>query len=363
MDRRTVLYEAHRAMGARLVPFAGWAMPLHYGSQLAEHHAVRRAAGMFDVSHMGIVDLAGTRVGEFLGRLLANDVARIPQTGRALYGCLLNECAGVLDDLIVYHIHPQGYRLVVNAATRDKDLAWVRAQAQAYAVQVQVRDDLAMLAVQGPQAREQTMAVLGAPRARIAQGLRPFTCAQLGDWFVACTGYTGEDGFELMLPHTDALALWRDLAVQGVAPCGLGARDSLRLEAGMNLYGAEMDEAVTPLECGLGWTVAWEPAERRFIGREALEQQRARGVPRRQLGLILQGQGVLRAGQRVHCAELGEGLVTSGGFSPTLGRSIALARVPAATGTSCEVEIRGRPVAASVVKPPFVRQGKATFPI
>jgi aminomethyltransferase len=341
------------------VDFAGWDMPLHYGSQIEEHHRVRRDAGMFDVSHMAVVDLHGPRVREFLRWLLANDVGRLLLPGQALYSCLLNPWGGVLDDLIVYFLTEDWFRLVVNAAPRRKDLDWIGTRATGYAVEVRERTDLAMVAVQGPAARERVLAVIPAGLAAMAAGLTSFQgSAGGGDWFVARTGYTGEDGFEVMLPAAAAPDCWEMLRAAGVAPCGLGARDTLRLEAGMNLYGTDMDETTTPLESGLTWTVAFTPAERNFIGRAALETQREAGISRKLVGLLLQERGVMRNGQAVRIPRVGEGIVTSGGFSPTLERSIALARVPAATGDECYVEVRGRWLRARVVKPPFVRFGK-----
>lgn len=363
MGKRTPLYAEHQAHGAKLVDFSGWDMPLHYGSQIEEHHRVRHTAGMFDVSHMTIVDLRGAGVGAFLRFLLANDVGRLRDPGKALYSCMLNEQGGVVDDLIVYFVEPDYFRMVVNAATRDKDLAWMQARAAGFDVTLSLRSELAMLAVQGPEARARVLAVLGGVEAGAAAALGPFAAVALDELFVARTGYTGEDGFELMLPGAEAIALWRALAAHGVHPCGLGARDTLRLEAGMNLYGTDMDESTTPLESNLAWTVAWEPPEREFVGRAALAAQRAAGVARKLVGLVLRDKGVLRNHQRVLVDAGGEGEITSGSFSPTLGVAIALARVPAATGAACEVEVRGRLLPATVVKPPFVRQGQPTFEI
>nr|PZN78344.1 MAG: glycine cleavage system aminomethyltransferase GcvT [Pseudomonadota bacterium] len=363
MGRRTPLYELHRTQGARMVEFAGWEMPLHYGSQIEEHHAVRRTAGMFDVSHMGVIDVRGQKARAFLRYLLANDVARLGRPGRALYSCMLNESAGILDDLIVYFLGPESagseaFRIVVNAGTREKDLAWIRERAQTFEVEVTERDELAMIAVQGPQARERLAALLAPEDAQTALSLSPFSAAAFGEWFVARTGYTGEDGFEVMLPASDVLRVWRELAERGVSRCGLGARDTLRLEAGMNLYGSDMDENTHPLECGLEWTVAFEPADRSFVGREALEAIRARGSARRRVGLLLEERGVLRSHQKVIVPGVGEGEITSGTFSPTLQRSIALARVPAAQFDRVQVDVRGKLLPARVVEPPFVRRGK-----
>ncbi len=357
MGNRTPLYQQHLNMGAKIVDFGGWDMPLHYGSQLEEHHQVRQDAGMFDVSHMTVVDLRGERVRAFLQYLLANDVARLKQAGKALYSCMLNERGGVIDDLIVYYMDDSWFRMVVNAATRDKDLAWLRQQAPAFAVEVTERAELAMIAVQGPKARERVHAVLG-EEAKGAEGLAAFFATEAGELFIARTGYTGEDGYEIILPEARAAGLWEALATAGVHPIGLGARDTLRLEAGMNLYGTDMTEDTTPLVSGLGWTVAWEPAQRDFIGRAALEAQREAGVPEKLVGLVLEDRGVLRNHQKVIVDGLPDGEITSGSFSPTLGSAIALARVPAQTGTMCEVEVRGKHLRARVVKPPFVRHGK-----
>ena len=359
MGRRTPLFELHRELNARIVDFGGWDMPVQYGSQIGEHHAVRRAAGVFDVSHMCVVDLSGTRTPEFLRELLANDVAKLKSHGKALYSCMLNEQGGVLDDLIVYFLGDSGYRLVVNAGTRDKDVAWIRARAAAHGVQVKERSDLAMLAVQGPQARAKAVQLLPPADVDAALALDTFSGRQLGGWFVARTGYTGEDGFEIMLPAEDAVPAWRSLNALGVASCGLGARDTLRLEAGMNLYGNDMDESTQPFESGLAWTVALEPRTRRFVGRGALEAIAQAGSPRKLVGLVLEDRGVLRSHQKVLVADGGAGEITSGTFSPTLERSIALARVPAQTGAQVQVDIRGKLLNARVVRPPFVRFGRA----
>jgi len=346
-----------------MVDFGGWDMPLAYGSQLEEHHAVRRAAGIFDVSHMGIIDLRGARSGELLRELLANDVGRLRVPGKALYSCMLNERGGVIDDLIVYYLADERYRLVVNAATRDSDLAWIARHAQGSGVELLERRELAMLAVQGPQARELSAALITRDAAQAALALQPFFGAQIGQWFIARTGYTGEDGFELMLPVGEAAAVWQRLNAAGVRSCGLGARDTLRLEAGMNLYGNDMDENNNPLESGLAWTVAFEPADRHFIGRGALEAMRARGATRKLVGLVLDERAVLRSHQRVLVPGVGEGEVTSGTFSPTLARSIGFARVPADTGAAVQVEVRARTLPARVVRVPFVRHGHALIAI
>ena len=358
MGLRTPLHDLHVALGAKMVDFGGWDMPLHYGSQVEEHHQVRSDCGVFDVSHMTVVDVAGVQAGEYLRRLLANDVARLDEVGKALYSVMLNASGGVIDDLIVYRT-AEGYRLVVNAATRAKDLAWLQAQAEGFAVELAERAELAMLAVQGPHAIERCLQLLSPARAAMVRELKPFRGLALGEWFIARTGYTGEDGLEIILPAAEAPDFFNELVGAGIAPVGLGARDTLRLEAGFNLYGQDMSESVTPQEANLAWTVAWEPAGRDFIGRSALEAQRAGGGAERKLvGLVLEERGVLRAHQVVRVAGLGEGEITSGSFSPTLGKSIALARVPAGTGERAEVEIRGKWYPVRVVKPNFVRHGK-----
>ena len=359
MGRQTPLFALHQELGARIVDFGGWDMPVQYSSQIAEHHAVRRAAGVFDVSHMCVVDLKGMRVRAFLQQLLANDAGRLRTAGKALYSCMLNERGGVIDDLIVYFLTEGWFRAVVNAGTRDKDLAWIRRHAAAFGVEVIERAELAMLAVQGPEARAKAVQLLSPADVAAALALPVFVGAELGSWFVARTGYTGEDGFEIMMPAADAVAAWRRLNSLGVASCGLGARDTLRLEAGMNLYGNDMDENTHPYESGLAWTVALEPRERVFLGREALEAILAAGSPRKLIGLVLEDRGVLRAHQKVVVPQVGEGEITSGTFSPTLERSIALARVPAATAERVQVDIRGKLLNARVVKPPFVRFGKS----
>ncbi|MCB1553197.1 MAG: glycine cleavage system aminomethyltransferase GcvT [Xanthomonadales bacterium] len=356
MTRATVLNDVHRAAGAKMVDFGGWDMPIHYGSQIEEHHQVRRDAGMFDVSHMTVVDIEGASAHDFLRRLVANSVDKLKKPGKALYTCMLNEAGGVIDDLIVYFRAPQRYRLVVNAATRDKDLQWINAQASDFDVRVEERPELAMIAVQGPNARARVVGLLPEDARATAEKLGRFAALEVGDCFVARTGYTGEDGFELTMPADQAADWWGRLHAVGVRPAGLGARDTLRLEAGMNLYGQDMDETVSPLEAGLAWTVAFDEG-RAFVGRSVLEQQREHGAPRQLIGAVMDDKGVLRHGQRVQCAS-GEGEVLSGTFSPTLGKAIAMIRVPAGSVDGLQVDIRGRWVALRTVALPFVREGK-----
>jgi aminomethyltransferase len=363
--KQTPLHAVHRAAGARMVDFGGWDMPVHYGSQIDEHHAVRHAAGMFDVSHMLAIDIeprdavrSQSEVRDFLRYALANNVDKLTVPGKALYSCLLRPDGGVLDDLIVYFLREDSFRVVVNAGTADKDLAWLGALAaeRAPGIKLTPRRDLAMIAVQGPQARERVWAVL--PEVRSAtESLKPFNAVQHGDLLIARTGYTGEDGLEIMLPATRAAELWQALLAAGVKACGLGARDTLRLEAGMNLYGQDMDEAVNPLESGLAWTLDLK-SPRDFVGKPPLLAAQA---SLQLAGLVLQEQGgILRAHQRVTSSQ-GDGEVTSGSYSPTLGRSIALARMPSRVvpGDIVHVDIRGKLLAARVVKPPFVRNGKS----
>lgn len=365
MTQKTVLNDSHRALGARMVDFGGWDMPINYGSQIDEHHAVRREAGMFDVSHMTVVDLHGARTRAFLRHLLANSVDKLKVPGKALYTAMLNPQGGVIDDLIVYFMADGWFRLVVNAATRDKDLAWIGEQAAAFEVQVSERPELAMIAVQGPAARAKVIGLLEQGARAAAQALGRFAALEAEAasgvrLFLARTGYTGEDGFEIVLPAEHAVAFWQALLAAGVVPAGLGARDTLRLEAGMNLYGQDMDETTTPYEAAMGWTVVLDPG-RDFIGRPVLEAQHRQGAPRQLIGLVMDEKGVLRHGQAVSTAQ-GPGEILSGTFSPTLGKAIAFARVPAGEPGAVSVDIRGRQVPVRVVKFPFVREGASLVP-
>ena len=357
MGSKTPLYDKHLEAGARIVDFSGWELPLHYGSQKEEHHAVRNNAGVFDVSHMTIADLRGEGVRDFLRFLLANDVVKLQEPGKALYSAMLNETGGVIDDLIVYFMHESWFRLIVNAATREKDLAWIRRLAESYDVEVSECTGVAMIAVQGPNARELAASCIDDEWREQTLALKLFTAMEAGDLFVARTGYTGEDGWEIVMPAARAVAIWDQLLAKGVAPCGLGARDTLRLEAAMNLYGTDMDESISPLEAGLGWTIAWDPEDRDFIGREALEVKKADPKRQRFIGLLLEDKGVLRNHQRVVVEGFGDGEITSGGYSPTIGRSIALARAPAGNYESAQVDVRGKLLSVRVVQTPFVRNG------
>ena len=360
MGQKTPLYAKHLAACAKIVDFAGWDMPLHYGSQIDEHHQVRKDAGVFDVSHMLVVDLTGSQTEDFLRRLLSNDVAKLKNPGKALYTCMLNPQGGVLDDLIVYKQDEQHYRLVINAGRREQDIAWIKQQSDGFAVKITPRTDLCIVAIQGPNALTKAAAIFPAALYEKITALRPFEAVNDANYFVGRTGYTGEDGLEVFVGADEAPVFWDKILAAGVKPCGLGCRDTLRLEAGLNLYGSDMDENTTPLESNLSWTVAWEPKERDFIGRAALETQKPL-TTQRLVGLVLEQKGVLRNHQKVFIPDNEPGEITSGSFSPTLQEAIALARIPVTDTSRCFVEIRGQQLPARIIKPPFVRYGKKTF--
>lgn len=362
MINKTVLHAKHLEAGAKMVDFHGWEMPINYGSQIEEHHAVRQDAGMFDVSHMTIVDVKGANTKAFLQKLVANDVAKLTVKGKALYTGMLNEDGGVIDDLIIYYLADDFYRLVVNSATREKDLAWLEKQGAAFDVAITERPEFGMIAVQGPNAKAKVATILSAEQNAAIEGMKPFFGVQAAELFIATTGYTGEEGYEIIIPEAQTADVWQQLLDAGVKPCGLGARDTLRLEAGMNLYGLDMDETVSPLAANMAWTIAWEPAERDFIGRSVLEAQKASGDQAKLVGLVLEEKGVLRSHLKVVTPH-GDGEITSGTFSPTLGHSIAMARVPRAVqvGDTVEVEMRKKLVKVLVTKPNFVRNGKKVF--
>lgn len=358
MGNRTPLYQCHLEAGAKIVDFAGWDMPINYGSQITEHEVVRADAGMFDVSHMTVVDVSGSQAKAYLQHLLANDVARLGVPGKALYSCMLNEQGGVIDDLIVYYLRDNFYRVVINSATRAKDLAWLDRQAEAYSdLNIRFRNDVAMIAVQGPRAIDKAIPLFADHQQQALRQLARFQGAEFDDCFVARTGYTGEDGFEILMLSEQIAGLWNRLLDAGFSPCGLGARDTLRLEAGMNLYGSDMDETTSPLVSGLAWTVAMSDA-RDFIGRSALEAQKAEGLKQGFVGLVLLDKGVLRNHLKVVTAQ-GEGEITSGSYSPSLQKSIAMARIPAGVTGQVEVELRNKLLKARIVKLPFVREGKS----
>ncbi len=354
MNKHTALFDMHKAANATMVEFAGWDMPLHYGSQIAEHKIVRTAAGMFDVSHMGIIDIVGADAREFLSILLANNIHKLTKPGTALYSCMLNDRGGIIDDLIVYYMQNEYFRLVVNASTVTTDLSWILSHASKYNIVISQRNNLAIIAVQGPLSIIKTISVMEQCYADLIQHLKRFSCVQCGEIFIARTGYTGENGVELIMPKDLAVEYWQRLLAQDIQPIGLGARDLLRLEAGYNLYGNDMDLSVTPFESNLAWTVALEPQDRNFIGRSALEAQLIDSIPNILIGVELLEKGILRHGQKIYLGAKEVGVVTSGTFSPSLGRAIGLARVAMPLNKDYFVDIRGKKHAVRVVIPPFV---------
>lgn len=358
MAKQTPLYDQHIASGAHTIDFHGWLMPLHYGSQLNEHHAVRNAAGLFDISHMTIVDVSGCDAREFLRYLLANDIARMSRPGTAQYSLMLNDNGGVIDDLIIYFLAENHYRLILNAATRDKDIAWLKKHRHDFDISLDERPDLALLSLQGPQSADKLKLILSPPQRLEVAALQPFQCHQVDDWFIATTGYTGEAGYEISLPVNQAIDTWQTLIDEGIQAIGLGARDSLRLEAGMNLYGQDMDEHTSPYDANLGWTVALEPADRRFIGREAVSLQKQQHQ-QQLVGLVMTERGVMRNSMPVSFNAVDDGLITSGTYSPTLGCSIALARAPRQTGNAATITLHGKEISVRVTRPAFVRHGRA----
>lgn len=360
MILKTPLHQDHLDSGGKMVDFHGWSMPLHYGSQLQEHLEVRSNAGLFDVSHMTIVDILGAGGRQFLRLLLANDIDQLQHIGRALYSCMCNHYGGIIDDLIVYQRAPDNYRLILNSATKTQDLAWIRQHIQGYAADLQERTDLAMIAVQGPHAINKTLEILSPEQADAVSTIMPFESVERDHLFVARTGYTGEDGLEIIAPPNQIRQIWHALIHAGVQPCGLAARDTLRIEAGLLLYGQDMDETTSPLESGLNWTIAWEPQDRDFIGRGALLSQKQKGLKQKLVGLRLLDKGVMRTGQRVLIDGLPDGIITSGTFSPILDQSIAFARVPFATPAEVKVEIRDRSFKAQVGKLRFIQKGKVS---
>lgn len=350
----TPLYQEHLAQQCKLIPFGDWEMPLHYGSQLEEHHAVRQRAGVFDVSHMMITDLIGKDSCQFLRQLLANDVAKL-KIGQGLYTCILNEQGGILDDAIIYSLTPTHYRLVSNAGTRNKIKEWLLEQQKKQKTDLQItfQTEQTILALQGPD----TFKILAeiSPNIPELASLKPFYIMPYKTGYLARTGYTGELGVEIMLPARDGIALWQSLMAKGVQACGLGARDTLRLEMGYGLYGIDMDETTTPLESNLAWTVNLNP-DRDFIGKSALLEQQEKAHSTLS-GLILQEKGVPRG----HYSVLDEqqqpiGVITSGTFSPTLEQGIALARFTSPNHGNCFVKIREQLVPAIITRPPFIKR-------
>ena len=357
--QKTALYPFHKACNGQFFEFAGFEMPIHYGAQTKEHFAVRENVGLFDVSHMCVIDLEGIDAKHLLAAILCNNISKITPN-QALYSCILNHNGGVIDDLISYQLKEHHYRLVVNAATKEKDIAWINEQKTRLNLNITIRDDLSIIAVQGPNAKKTLHTVLPKYLAINLDALKPFHCSTAKDYFIARTGYTGEAGYELILPHDKAITLWQSLLQQGVTPCGLGARDTLRLEAGLCLYGADMTEITSPFEANLGFTVSLDD-NRDFIGKAALIKQKKAGIKQRLVGIVLDGKGVLRAHQKIMHADTIIGEITSGTFSPTLSQGIALARINLPIPEILHVLIRGKNHPISVVKPPFVRFGQKAY--
>lgn len=360
--KHTPLHSEHAALGAKLVPFAGYHMPVQYPSGItAEHQAVRSTAGLFDVSHMGEVEIRGAGARDFVQFVTSNDVDRIEE-GQAQYSTLLDERGRLLDDLLVYRL-ADGYMLVVNASNREKDLAQLRHHAGGFAIEIDDRSEsTALLALQGPRAEPILARLSDAPLADL--GYYRFRTGSIAGVpaLISRTGYTGEDGFELYVAAEEAVLVWRRLLEvgrdDGLVPAGLGARDTLRLEMGYALYGNDLDEEHTPLEAGLGWVVRLQKGD--FVGREALLRQKEEGMPSRLAGFRLRERGFPRPGYPVRTKEGEVGVVTSGTVSPTLGAGIGMAYLPPASagqGSTIEILIRGQAVPAEVVKPPFYTSG------
>ncbi len=348
MLQQTALHSWHAQHGAKLVPFAGFDMPLHYGSQLDEHQMVRKKAGLFDVSHMQLTHLAGDNVTEMLRYLLSQDVAALA-ANQASYGCLLNARGGIIDDVIVYRLAENQYWMVSNAATKTKVMPWLKQHAENFSVTLASLDDYSLIAIQGPEAIEKTAALFDGVR-----DIPPFGFLTTDDGLMlARTGYTGEDGFEIMAPHARITAIWQQFLELGAKPCGLGARDTLRLEAGLNLYGQDMDENTTPLSSGLSFALHW--TDRDFMGRDVLTAMKKENDFWLRKGLILHHGGILRPGMKV-MGDFGESKVLSGSYSPTLSASIALVRLPQGTEQGIHVVIRNKSIPVEVVRPPFYRR-------
>lgn len=354
---QTPLYSWHKNAKAKIIDFSGYDMPLHFGSQLEEHHAVRQQAGMFDVSHMGVIDIKGEGALALLQKACANDVAKL-SINRALYTCMLNSQAGVIDDLIVYYLEDNYYRLVVNAGTKQKDLAWLATLNKEFKAVIELRTDYSIVAVQGPQARSLVAPLLTAE----LLALKPFHCLAYNGCLMASTGYTGEDGVEIIIPNNQVEEFWQACVDAGIRPCGLAARDTLRLEAGLNLYGNDMDETVCPYAANLAWTVCLKDASRDFVGKKVLEKTAIDDCPMQMIGVVMNESGVLRAGQKILIDGAVVGKITSGSFSPTLEQAIGFARLPKAADTNhLYVERRNQLIALQQVKLPFIKKGQKTF--
>jgi aminomethyltransferase len=356
MSRQTPLFDAHRRLGARIVDFAGWQMPVQYSSVIAEHEAVRTAAGLFDVSHMGEIEFVGPGALQAANALISNDLARCAD-GQAVYAGLLNERGGFVDDVVAYRISPEHILICVNASNREKDFAWMSERATG--VKPHDRsDDYALLAIQGPRAASIVQRMTSTDLSPLAR--YRFTTGKVAraECIISRTGYTGEDGFELYCAPTDAEGLWNDLLTEGeregLKPAGLGARDSLRTEMKFALYGNDIDDAHTPLEAQLGWVVKLDKPD--FVGKAPLVAQKSQGVTRQLVGFELTGSGVPRQGYPIVQGGQKVGEVTSGTLGPSVKKPIGMGYVPtplAGEGSTFEIDIRGRPVPARVVKTPF----------
>jgi aminomethyltransferase len=344
-----------------MVDFHGWSMPINYGSQINEHNSVRENCGIFDVSHMTILDFKGDDAETFVRKLISNDIKKLTEPYAGLYSAMVNEQGGVIDDLIAYKME-NGYRLVVNCATRGEDLKWISSKSLNFKVEMTERDDLSMIAVQGPRSLD-VLSSCPAPIVRALESKKRQQGVYDNNMFATKTGYTGEIGFEVILPHEQAVNLWQNAIDAGAVPVGLGARDTLRLEAGMNLYGFEMDESITPFECNMSWTVDFSDTDRDFYGKKALENILKEENYNELVGIMLDERTILRQGQKLWFNENKDldGIVTSGTYSPTLKKPIALARIPKADLKSCFTEVRDKKVFAKIGSPKFIKEGKEIF--
>jgi aminomethyltransferase len=350
---KTALHESHIELGAKMVNFSNWEMPISYTSFIEEHNAVRNAAGIFDVSHMAVFDFMGGNQIAFFEKIFANDIKKISQNNKAIYGALLNEEGGILDDLIIYHANSK-FRLVSNCSTREQNRDWYKKHAIEFGVEVIERSDMGILAIQGPDALNKILAISEIDHQ--ANNLQSFGCIFDGEKLFARTGYTGEDGLELIVPNSDIKSLWNKALELDCTPIGLGARDTLRLEAGLNLYGNDMTVDNHPYESNLGWTIDMNDENRQFIGKDALlsiNQSESKKI----VGIILRDKGVLRTGYEITHGQ-GNGIVLSGSYSPTLQSSIGLARVDRGYQENGKVMIRNKELNIDFVSPRFLRQGK-----
>ena len=350
---KTSLHNAHIQLGAKMVNFSNWEMPISYSSLIEEHNAVRNAAGIFDVSHMSVFDFDDGDQIAFFEKIFANDIKKIYKDNKAIYGALLNEEGGILDDLIIYHANNK-FRLVSNCSTREQNRQWFEKHAVEFGVKVMERSDMGILAIQGPDALNKILEIKEIDAQ--VNTLQSFGCMFEGDKLYARTGYTGEDGLELIVPTKDINHLWDQALELGCTPIGLGARDTLRLEAGLNLYGNDMTINNHPYESNMGWTIDMSDENREFIGKDAIlsiDQSKSQKI----VGIILQDKGILRSGYEI-THEQGKGVVLSGSYSPTLQSSIGLARVDQGYKENGKVMIRNKLLNIDFVSPRFLGQGK-----